>query len=105
MKILLAVLLILHGLIHLMGFAKGFQLAKLEEMVLPISRVGGVIWLFAFFMLLTSGLFLLMDIQIWWKISILGVVLSQFLILYSWQDAKYGSAANFLIAIGILSIG
>ena len=40
-------LLILHGLIHLMGFAKAFGYAELPQLTQPISRDWGVVWLLA----------------------------------------------------------
>lgn len=42
-----------HGLIHLMGFVKGFELAKVDQLTQPISRLSGIIWL------ATCGLFLI----------------------------------------------
>jgi len=40
-------LLLLHGLIHLMGFAKAFGYAELPQLTQPISREWGVLWLLA----------------------------------------------------------
>lgn len=36
-----------HGLIHLMGFAKGFGYAELPQLTQPVSRSWGVVWLSA----------------------------------------------------------
>jgi hypothetical protein len=35
----------MHGLIHLMGFAKGFGYADLPQFTQPISRARGLVWL------------------------------------------------------------
>jgi hypothetical protein len=38
-------LLLLHGLIHLMGFAKAFGYAELPQLTQPIPREWGLVWL------------------------------------------------------------
>ena len=42
MRWIVAVLLAVHGLIHLMGFAKAFGYAELPQLTQPISREMGV---------------------------------------------------------------
>ena len=37
--------LIIHGLIHLLGFAKAFRFAELPQLTQPISPLVGVLWL------------------------------------------------------------
>jgi hypothetical protein len=37
----------IHGLIHLMGFAKGFGYADFPQLTQPISRAWGLAWLVA----------------------------------------------------------
>lgn len=53
---ILIALLGVHGLIHLMGFAKGFGYADLPQLTQPISRAWGAGWL------VTYGEFNLVDI-------------------------------------------
>ncbi|MBK8259839.1 MAG: hypothetical protein IPK80_00655 [Nannocystis sp.] len=55
MRLLLAAFLVLHGLIHLMGFAKAFGYAQLPQLVLPISRMMGALWLTAALLLLAAA--------------------------------------------------
>jgi hypothetical protein len=45
MRWIIAVLFAVHGLIHLMGFAKAFGYAKLPQLIQPISREMGLLWL------------------------------------------------------------
>ena len=45
MRLLFALLLVVHGLIHAMGFAKAFGLAELSQLTREISRPLGVLWL------------------------------------------------------------
>jgi len=47
MRITFAVLLVLHGAIHLLGFVKGFGLAEVAALKLPIGATTGVFWLLA----------------------------------------------------------
>ena len=44
-----------HGLIHLMGFAKGFGYADLPQLTQPISRACGLAWLAAALLVTTSA--------------------------------------------------
>jgi hypothetical protein len=38
MKYLLGVVIILHGLIHCLGFVKAIGISEIKELVLPISK-------------------------------------------------------------------
>lgn len=104
MKITLTILLLIHGLIHLMGFVKGFNIAEIPELTLPISQTGGALWLLTSILFIISTVFLLTEYMVWWKIALAGLILSQSLIIYSWQDAKFGSAANIFIGLAILIV-
>jgi hypothetical protein len=95
-------LLALHGLIHLMGFAKAFGLAKLEAVTLPVSRSAGVVWLVAALVLCLSAGFLAAGQTRWWMPALGGLILSQTLIAMSWADAKAGTVANVVIGAAIV---
>ena len=47
MKAVLAVLLVVHGLLHSMGFVKAFGLAPVARLRQPIGRPLGILWLVA----------------------------------------------------------
>ena len=102
MKFLLAILITVHGLIHILGFLKGFNLADIEALKLPISKTGGLLWGITTLSLLTSSALLILDLSFWWKLALAGLALSQVLIFCSWEDAKFGSIANLLILAGII---
>ncbi|WP_020404429.1 hypothetical protein [Gracilimonas tropica] len=102
MKFLLAILIIVHGLIHILGFLKGFNLADIEALKLPISKTGGLLWGLTTFALIISSVLLILDVSFWWKLTLAGLALSQVLIFCSWEDAKFGSIANLLILAGII---
>jgi hypothetical protein len=44
LSILFFLLTILHGLIHGMGFAKGFKLAEICQLTQSISKPAGALW-------------------------------------------------------------
>lgn len=99
MRIVLVLLIILHGLIHLMGFAKAFQFGEMAQFTKEISRPMGILWLLAalLFIVTAIGFFLRKD---WWPIlGIIMVILSQGLIFTTWADAKYGTIANAIILV------
>jgi hypothetical protein len=103
MKTAIIILLLLHGLIHLMGFVKAFGIAEISELTLPISRGWGVLWLIAALLLILSGILFWTEQSAWWIPAITGVILSQVLLFAFWQDARFGSIPNVLILIFLVS--
>ena len=69
MKWLFAGLIGLHGLIHLMGFAKAFGYASLPQLVQPISRAMGLLWLFAAALILGASVASLVLPRSWWGLG------------------------------------
>lgn len=97
MKTLIAVLLLVHAILHLMGFVKSFYTDFLPTLSRKISWSEGALWLSCFFLLVLANIFFLIDFAFWPIFSICGALLSQFLITLNWQDAKYGTILNLLI--------
>lgn len=102
MKYIIAVLLVVHGLIHLLGFVKAFNLAQPAQLQAAISRPMGVSWLVTALLLVTSAVLIFTMRHWWWMPAALGVVLSQILIFTTWNDAKAGTIANILLIIPII---
>ncbi len=98
MRIALAIVLALHGLIHFMGFAKAFDLARLDALTQPISRPMGVLWLVAGLLLLAADLTLFAAPRWFWLVAVLALVASQLVIVTAWSDARFGTLANLLVA-------
>lgn len=94
-------LLILHGMIHLAGFVKAFQLAELKELNLAISKQVGLLWLLAFSLFVITAWLWASSRQSWWLAALVAVFLSQSLIILSWEGAKAGTVANFLVLLMI----
>ncbi len=103
MRFVLVGLLALHGLIHVMGFAKAFGLAALPQLAVPISRPLGLAWLGAAALFLAAAALLGVGVRgVWALPGLLAVVLSQYVIVRSWGDAKVGTAANLLVLVPML---
>lgn len=106
MNIAFLIIVLLHGLIHLLGFVKGFELREVKELTLPISKPMGVVWLASAFLFLTYGALYLLNSKYAWLIGLIAVLLSQVLIILFWNDAKFGTIPNIIIlAVSIVSLG
>jgi len=102
MRIAFAVVLTLHGLIHLMGFAKAFGFAVLPQLAQPISRPMGLLWLVAALLSLATVGAVFLAPRWWWTVGAVAVVASQAVIVTSWSDAKFGTLANLVLLLGSL---
>ncbi len=102
MRIALAVVIGLHGVIHLLGPAKAFGWADVSQLRAPISSETGFLWLLAAALLLASAVALALNAAWWWYPGLAGVVLSQGLIVAAWGDAKFGTIANIVILLAVL---
>ncbi len=99
MRVLLAVLLVLHGLIHLMGTAKAFGLADLEALKLPIPPAMGAVWGVAALLFVATAAALFLWPRGWWWLAAVAIAVSMVAIVPSWADARAGAIANALIAV------
>lgn len=102
MKYILIPLLVIHGLIHLLGFTKAFGLAQPPQLQAVLSRPMGILWLAAALLLVVSAGMVLLAGRWWWVPAASGVVLSQVLIFTAWNDAKAGTIANMILLFPIL---
>ncbi len=113
MRTAVAVLLVVHGLIHLMGFVKAWKIAPVPRLsgatlfALPesLARVVGLLWLIACLALVGAAAMLLARGASWWILAAGGVVLSQLLVIHAWPDARAGTVANVLLAVAVLVAG
>ena len=99
-----------HGLIHLLGVAKGFGWAEVSALEQPISPGGGVVWLLAAVLVLASAVLIAAGAPTWWwAVAVLAAVVSEVAIATSWSDAKFGTAANLVLVLaavyGFASLG
>lgn len=101
-KIIFSLVILLHGLIHILGFVKAFNLAQFEQLTQEISKPVGLLWLLSSVLFLLVLVFYLNQNEMWWKIGAIAVTLSQILIFLSWSDAKFGTIANIIIIVPII---
>ncbi|MEQ1585650.1 MAG: DUF6544 family protein [Cyclobacteriaceae bacterium] len=99
MRYLFVLLIAIHGLIHLMGFAKAFGLAQISQLTKEISQPTGVVWLVATLLFIATSVLFLLTKDAWWSVALISVLLSQVLVILYWQDAKYGTIANVIILL------
>jgi len=93
------VLLTVHGLIHLLGFAKAYNPAAINQLGQNISKANGIIWLVtALFFIATAVLFFL-EKEYWLYAAAVAIILSQYLVIASWHDARFGTIANVIILV------
>ncbi|QSE99057.1 DUF6920 family protein [Fulvivirga lutea] len=97
MKAGLIALIIIHGLIHLMGFLKAFNLAKIDTLNSFISKPVGITWFIVCLLFILTAVLYLTDYDVWWGLAIVAIILSQVLIISVWKEAKFGTLANLLI--------
>ncbi len=96
-----AVLFVLHGLIHLLGVVGAFGLASVPFSV-PIPPLTGVLWLAAALLCVASAVALFAAPRWWWALGGLAVLVSQVVIVWSWADAAVGTVANVVLLVGVL---
>lgn len=102
MRFLFAAFLVLHGLIHLMGFAKAYGLAELPQLRLPISPQAGAAWLVAAVLFVVSGVSVYATPRWWWAVGACALIVSTAVIWSSWADAKAGAVANVVVLLGVV---
>ena len=102
MTLVFATFLVLHGLIHALGFAKAFGFAALPQLTQPISPFLGVLWLIDGLLFLAAAGSLFLWPRWWWAIGACAIVVSMLIIVPSWTDAKAGAAANLVALVGVV---
>jgi len=106
MKIIFAIILTIHGLIHIMGFTKAYDYAKIAQLTKDISKPMGIIWLIVALLFVVATILLLLKNDGWLIPGVIAAIISQILIFSVWQDAKFGTIVNIVIlVVAILSWG
>lgn len=110
MKWVLAIVMVLHGLIHSMGGINELGLAKLNgfsgktllSMPVTLKTTLGAGWFLAVILFILSAIMFLSGRSIWKPIAVFALIFSQLLIIVWWPDAKWGTIPNIIILIGII---
>ena len=109
MRIALMCLLVVHALIHLLGFLKTWQLVDLPQLrsvtlfepTAATARSIGALWLVVSTLLLIAAALSLARAEFAWLYLAIAVAMSQLLILHAWSDAKAGTLVNLLLVVPI----
>lgn len=96
------VLLLVHGCIHLVGFAKGFNGRVIPLLTDNISKRAGVLWFISSMLFFVSSIFVLLNIRLWWLPVLVAILFSESLIIGNWRNARPGSFINLLILLLML---
>lgn len=102
MRVLLFLLIGIHGVIHLLGFLKGFQILKSESVELSVSRPMAFFWLSTALLFTVTSIAFFLKKDSWIFLGIIAVICSQILIFLHWQDAQWGTLANIVLFICLL---
>ncbi len=99
MKLALIILILLHATVHLLAFFKAFHLLKIKQLSQAISRTNGTLWLLTCLLFVATALLFSFEEQLWWILSFIALILSEYLIINNWRDAKFGTIINVIIFI------
>ncbi len=104
LRYIFIIVVCLHGLIHFMGFAKAFGYGDIKNLHMDIAKPVGAAWMATAFLFIIVTILLFMKNSSWWMLAIPAVILSQIVIIMSWQDAKFGTIANIIILFAIITV-
>jgi hypothetical protein len=107
---ILVAVLAAHGMLHLLGVAKGFGWADVPQLTRPTEARAGFVWLLATLLVLAAAALIAVGAPTWWwAVALTGAAVSQAAIISSWNDAKVGTVVNVVLAVvaayGFLSVG
>jgi hypothetical protein len=105
LRICLFILLLVHGVIHVVGLFHAYQWLSIAALSKPMARSIGLLWGFAGLLLLASAALMLWRNERWWMVTGVAIVVSQGLIVSTWHDARFGTIANALLLVAVISGG
>ena len=83
---------------HLVGFVNAFYLTDINKQVLGISKPIGSFWLITFILFVIAAMQFITHKK-WFYSAFVAIVISQILIIITWEDAKFGTILNTIIFI------
>jgi hypothetical protein len=93
----LVALMTLHGLVHLLGVAKGLGGANVKQLKEPIGAAAGVGWLVAAVLVLAAAALLAAGARAWYVATVVAVLVSEAVIATSFTDAWMGTIPNVVL--------
>lgn len=108
MRWFVIVVVVVHGLIHLLVAVRGFgwadvpHWADVPQLSAGISIALGAAWFAAAALVIAAGVLLVIRVRWWWVVGAVAVVISQGVIVTSWTDAKVGTVANVVLLAAVV---
>jgi hypothetical protein len=96
---IISFVILIHGLIHFMGFAKAFGNGDMKQLTIPISKPAGLMWMLTALLFIATFILYLLENEYWGMMAIAAIMLSQLLITMNWRDAKFGTIVNIVILV------
>jgi hypothetical protein len=103
LKYFFAFIMLIHGLIHFIGFAKAYNYSNITQITKDISKPNGLVWFLVAILFVLATLLFLLKKESWPYIAIIAAIISQILIITVWKDAKFGTIANIIVLFGAIS--
>lgn len=109
-RLLFSSMMAIHGIIHLMGFAKEWDLGPdgrfSGKTLFPLSeniqKAAGILWLLACISLIAATMAYYSNKEWYWIPAGVGLILSQTLIIVYWHDAKWGTVVNVILLVVVI---
>ncbi|MEX2233651.1 MAG: hypothetical protein WD824_15915 [Cyclobacteriaceae bacterium] len=109
-RIIFSSIIVLHGLLHLIGFAKEWNIGSqgqlsgktLIHLQRSTSKIAGAMWFLACFLFLSAAICYLLRREWYWIPTAAALLISQTLIIIYWNDAKYGTIVNVVILVAVI---
>lgn len=95
-------IMVIHGLIHLIGWFKAMGWAENSPISAPISKSVGGFWALAAILLVSYVVIYGLKMPESWMLGLAALLLSQTLIIMYWADARYGTIINVMLLIVVL---
>lgn len=103
MRFLFILLVVIHAMIHFLGFTNAFGLVHVSTMPQQIPRNEGLLWLLvAVLFLLTAVLYYRDNYREW--VVLPAIAISQILIVMYWQHAGYGTVVNLILLLAAIEM-
>ena len=99
---LLVFIILIHGLLHLMGYSKAFQYSGIKHIQAHISTPIGILWIMGCLFFTATGILFILYNEYWQIAGLVAIILSQIVINIGGKNVRYGTTVNFLILTAII---
>lgn len=106
----LILILLVHGLLHILGFATSFDLITPRKKWLTVTKshqiIAGISWLITGLLFILAAVLFYLKWEFYWLILLPAFIFSQILIVQYWSLDKYGTVINMIVlAVIMVSTG